>query len=205
MTNPTIPEAVAHVNSLIAKAIVLGQAPRPEREWEKRAQQQNEEAKTLTFMRGWHLEFGEEFGNRVSLDVEPKLDALRQACRVRIGTSGNQRSVQATAEMAKTLLGVAGLAHDIEAFLSNVDPQPLPEAVEAEKARCAAQRIESEKRQAEAQAAEKAKLSLRGKKASAQRKLNAAASAGLVFEQMAKLQKLIDGGKFDEVIAALSK
>jgi hypothetical protein len=172
MTNSTvtIPAAVAHVNALITRAVTLGNVPEPRHGWNDRALMEVEVAKTLTFMPGFNLEFGEAFGSRVSLDVRPCHRGLGMPVDVRIGTSGNSRTVRETALLAKTLTGVAVLACDIESFLSSVNPEPLPEAVEAQAKEDAERRAASEKAQAEALAAEKAVRSERAKRAAQTRK-----------------------------------
>lgn len=208
MTNSTvtIPAAVAHVNALITRAIVLGNVPEIDYgPWSKVAQQMAENAEEAIFVPGWNLTFGTEFGSRVTLDVRPGNKRLGFEGKVEIGTSGNSRSIATTAQMAKTLTGVAALACDIEAFLSSVDPQPLPAAVEAHKqeseGRDDARRESAEK----AEAAEKAIRSERAKKGAAQRKLNEASRQGMAFEQVRKLQKMVDDGQFDAVVEACSK
>jgi hypothetical protein len=171
MNNTTIPAAVAHVNFLISRDIALGYVPTVEH-WEQIKDNMNKAAESRTWMPYWYVEFGTQFGCRVTLAVQTANTDLGLRKDIKIGTSGNSRSIAESVALGKAVSGVAALAYEIEAYLSSVNPQPTPEAVQQEEKRIADDKARREQIAREIAAENAGKRRARAIKAAETRRIN---------------------------------
>ncbi len=151
----------------------------------------------------YHMEFGKEFGSRVTLSFRASFLNLNRAPEFQVGTSGSLRSIEETQVIARALAGVTTLAANIREYMDSVDMVPTEEA----RAYQAGEDAERTRRYEEAKVANAARAAeekrVKALKSLAVRRLNKAAGT-LPSSEWRRIAELRDAGKYQEVVDALA-
>jgi hypothetical protein len=196
-----IHQAVSTINSIIIAAQHTGKLPAFS--YDQALPNVDNVARTETRFPSYSMEFGKNFGSRVTLSFRAEMKEFNRPAEYAIGTSGNQRTIEETIEMAKTMAALTEIAQEIRSLLAQFTLAPTPEAIAYVEEQGRAMRALEVARAAEYAKFNEAKKKATMLKGRATRHFRRAHHL-MTVSQAQEIALLMDAGKSVEAIEAIA-